>query len=110
MRIIWWALKSRKIWVGLAGIAGAIISEKFGAEWGEKVAAGILALAGIIIAGIAWEDGQAKRRGVDAPAASWSASSATDGSDKGGGDGNRDLASRPGSSPSGLDGFPRPGR
>ena len=106
MRIIWWALKSRKIWVGLAGIAGAIISEKFGAEWGEKVAAGILALAGIIIAGIAWEDGQAKRRGVDAPSGSIETSpSATTPSD-----GDRELASRPGSSPSGLGGFPRPGR
>lgn len=62
-RILLWALRSRKVWTGIAGIVGSIVAEQFGGEWGEKVAVGILALAGVIIAGTAWEDA-ARKKGV----------------------------------------------
>lgn len=60
-RILLWALRSRKVWTGIAGIVGSVLADQFGGEVGEKAAVGILAMAGIIIAGTAWEDSNKKK-------------------------------------------------
>lgn len=61
-------LKSRKLWVALAGVLAVVLVQVgVSEERADAISAAIVTLAGLVIAGVAWEDGSAKRSGMPPP-------------------------------------------
>jgi len=56
-------LRSRKVWVALGGLVISILATLGMDNW-EPVVIAAVALAGMVIGGIAYEDGQQKGRDV----------------------------------------------